>query len=186
MRTITGILAAGLVASTMTLPSSATAFFYDEGFGGDIASGTTSFDLDFGANIIVGNISNPDGGLPDFDTFAATVPAGAVLDSIELTLLEGDNGNATFPAEFNVQDGASTSILNADVSAGGDFLFLFGFAVSGLDLVELTSFPAGMDVAYDIKITLSPTAVIPLPAAGALYLGALVFGAMAWRRRRHG
>lgn len=155
---------------------------YDEAVDGDIVNGTTVFNLDFGANTIAGRVSGLDTTLGfDSDLFDAILPAGAVIDSILVTLTPEAGGTGIAPAEFQYEID-SGGVQSINTFFGGDFTIPLGVAAAMLDNVGSTFIQFTTVADYLITINVSGAGEVPLPAALPLFLfGA---GALGFVRRR--
>lgn len=171
-----------LMGLAMTTSAGAMQLDYDEAVSGDIISGSSLGSLDFGINTVAGTVTFRSGSF-DLDFFDVALPTSGILDSINLVLSNGANGNNSVPGTFK---------FTLDGNANSEFPLSFGptlipVELSGNNLthVGFDSFWSGMEINYTITFNVSSASVVPVPAALPLFgTGLAVLGLIGWRRKR--
>lgn len=182
------LLGAAIVAAgaMLTANASAAPLVYDEAVDGDIALFATTFNLDFGANIISGTVSGLNTYLGfDSDLFDAILPANAILDSIQFTATSAAGGTGFIPNFFQYGiDGGPIVSLGAAISVG-DLDISLAVAASMIDTIGSTNIQNTTIADYQITINVSEANVVPIPAALPLFLGGLgMMGFFGKRKKR--
>jgi len=183
MRIFTVSAAAILAMFALATNAFAVPIYYDEAVDGDIAP-ETAFNLDFGANIFIGTVSGAQTDLGfDNDILTALLPAGSIVDTIELTVTPtGSNGIGPLRFQYRIENGPVESINSF---AGGDFTLALGFAAAFLQAVGLNDiqFLTMADYQFTINVLRAPSEV-PLPAALPLFLAGLGATGFLGRRKK--
>jgi hypothetical protein len=160
--TLFAVLLSGFSVSAFAIPLS-----YDEAIDGDIISGAPTFALDSGVNTVTGTVSCITV-ICDFDKFFATLPAGGVLESVALSLTQGDGGNGSWAGIMEVYDQDYNFLVNDSVSGGGNFFWFLDASVTGLNFTGLNLFPGGMVNDYTLTFNISGASV-PAPPLLSLF-----------------
>ncbi|VAW03054.1 hypothetical protein MNBD_ALPHA05-1385 [hydrothermal vent metagenome] len=182
------LLGAAIVAAgaMLTANASAAPLVYDEAVDGDIASFATTFNLDFGANIISGTVSGLNTNLGfDSDFFDAILPANAILDSIQVAVTPGVGGNGVVPNTFQYGLNANPTETFSLFSSGGNLDISISLAAALLEVIGLNDIQFLAVADYQITINVSEANVVPIPAALPLFLGGLgMMGFFGKRKKR--
>jgi hypothetical protein len=177
------IIAAGAM---LTANASAAPLVYDEAVDGDIAANATIFNLDFGINTVSGTVSGLNTNIGfDADFFDATLPANAILESIQLTVTAAAGGNGFIPNKFQYSIDANPPVILFPNSFGGNLDISLSLAAALLETVGLNGIQSLAVADYQITINVSEASVVPIPAALPLFLGGLgMMGFVGKRKKR--
>jgi len=170
---------------------------YSEFVSGDLADlrpDAQDLLLEAGQNVILGNVTYPDGSNSDHDFINMIVPTGFAITSISTTLLDGSDGidnqsnNAVFifraqdrfvsPVDTFYNEGLYIDDPSADngyFSSVGPGTYQGWFSAGSKNGGTTTW------ADYEVAVTVSPTAV-PIPAAVWLFGSALA--GLGWIRRK--
>jgi hypothetical protein len=154
---------------------------WDEATDGDLFDTFLEIPIGFGASIARGTIGES---FPGAVAFSVKPPRNGILESVELSLTNSTGGNGLFPQyvgwHYREKKGLPDVRELQDVSAGGDFLKVFGFRMDFL-FTSLNP-PDGVINDYQYTFNVRP---VPLPAALPLFMGAMTFlGLFGWRRKQ--
>lgn len=151
-------LIAGLLACTCLQPALAAPIAYDEATDGDFVVGLIGFALpilalDVGTNTIKGTTTGRSVGDPDFDSFAFSVPIGAVVVSATVTLVDlvGDVVGVSW-------------FLRRGSDVKGSGALLGGLSPSSPGFASFPGLPLSTDV-YTVEATTIGIASFPESAA---------------------
>jgi len=158
IKIIKTLITTTILFSVISLTSNAATLHYDELIDGDIDNITypnPTFELDIGANVIIGSISSSNDNYYkiDFDSFNASFFETVFVENIEITSI-GTNGNTDhLPWAFSAYIDSYEFRINT--YTGGDFNLIIGHNTDSLTNVGFYGLFNNATSDYQITINVS-------------------------------